>query len=119
MEIRTLHIPIYNNKILASNTLESIWKPVRKFQDYGILLPKMEKPDEYHLIPISELGPRGKVSIRFKTLSTEEKHIILNDVCTSAYETLKKYKASYTHMIVLSDKPIVYSISDYIRMYCK
>lgn len=118
-QIRTLHIPLCNNKQLVSNTLESIWKPVRRFQDYGILLSKMEKPDEYHLILISEFGPRGDVSIRYNILSTTEKHIILNDVCTSAYETLKKYKATYTHMIVLSDKPIVYSISDYIRMYCK
>lgn len=119
MEIRTLHIPLCNNKELSDNTLSSIWKPVRKFQDYGILLSRMEKPVEYHLIPISKTGPRGEVCLRYKTPSTTEKHIVLNDVCTSAYETLKKYKATYTHMVVISDTPVVYSISDYIRVFCK
>lgn len=100
---------------ISTTSLEDIWKPLRRFQHYGILLNGINKPSTYTLIPIDKDGPRGKVNIMYSQPSTSEKYIVLDDICYNAYETLKKYKKEFTYLLIISDHPTLYSIDEYIR----
>lgn len=114
--ILTVYLPVYTSKRdTTADTVKSIYEPVQRFQDYGILLNGIKKPEIYTLIPIHKDGPRGNVIRRFSTLSTKEKYTILDDVCYTAYDTLKKYHDKYTHMIVISDSPRLYSYVNYLK----
>lgn len=115
-KIITRYINVINKKTNVSTTsLEDIWKPLRRFQHYGILLNDIEKPDTYTLIPIHEDGPRGKVNVMYSQPSTCSKYYVLDDICYSAYDTLKKYKKDFTYLLIISDYPTLYSIDEYIR----
>lgn len=122
-KITATYVPVYpnqlNKRIDASIVakLEDIWKPVRRYQDYGILLNGIKQPIIYTLIPIDINGPRGKVTVRFSKISSNEQCNILDDICYNAYDTLKKYRGSYTHLLVISDIPTLYSYDDYIKNY--
>lgn len=111
----TTHIRVIPENTNGYCTLNDICKPVRRFQNYGILLKNIEKPTLYTLIKIDENGPRDNIIITYSKPSTEEQYIILDDICYNAYDTLKKYKNSYRYMLVISDYPKLYSYIDYIK----
>lgn len=110
-------VPLRDQMIIAPflPILDDICKHVRRFQDYGILLDEYSVPETYTFIPIDVNGPRGKVLQRYLKPTTKVEHVILNDICYNAYDTLRKYKRKY--MLVISDTPTMYSIHSYIINY--